>query len=177
MWGCVFSIYPLCHCDDWENKYTLSYHHHEIGSMNYYPFFRVRSWNNGLRCMSFYVLIYLTWQCQCCLWYVDHSFRFWYADPDSKIRVANMGPTWVLAAPGGIRGCLWNIYTPKLYCHNSCWKKVRIRGAEISIHLHLWLNSVNRNYINGGTVTTNQEHFKPRGSNWIGLYLIKNHAC
>ena len=25
-------------------------------SMNYYPLFRVRSWNNGMRCMSFYIL-------------------------------------------------------------------------------------------------------------------------
>ena len=50
--GCVFSLpFPF---DDWENTYTLSYHHHQIGSMNYYPLFRVRSWNNGLRCMSLY---------------------------------------------------------------------------------------------------------------------------
>ena len=27
------------------------YYHHQIGSMNYYPLFRVRSWNNGMRCM------------------------------------------------------------------------------------------------------------------------------
>ena len=26
-------------------------------SMNYYPLFRVRSWNNGVHCMSFYILI------------------------------------------------------------------------------------------------------------------------
>ena len=44
-------------CDDWENIYTLSYHHHQIGSMNYYPLFRARSWNNGMRCMSFYILM------------------------------------------------------------------------------------------------------------------------
>ena len=43
--------------DDWENIYTLSYHHHQIGSMNYYPLFRVRSWNNGVRCMSPYILM------------------------------------------------------------------------------------------------------------------------
>ena len=43
--------------DDWENIYTLSYYHHQIGSMNYYPLFRVRSWNNGMRCMSFYILM------------------------------------------------------------------------------------------------------------------------
>ena len=51
-WGCLFSIYPLP-CDDWANIYTWSYYHHQIGSMNYYPLFRVRSWNNGVRCMSF----------------------------------------------------------------------------------------------------------------------------
>ena len=43
-------------CDDWENIYTLSYYHHQIGSMKYYPLFRVRSWNNGVRCMSLYSL-------------------------------------------------------------------------------------------------------------------------
>ena len=47
-------------CDDWDNIYTLSYNHHQIGSMNYYPLFRVRSWNNGVRCMSFYTLINVT---------------------------------------------------------------------------------------------------------------------
>ena len=50
-------------CDDWENIYiyiyTLSYYHHQIGSMNYYPLFRVRSWNNGMRCMAFYILIFI----------------------------------------------------------------------------------------------------------------------
>ena len=48
-------------CDDWENIYTLSYYHHQIGIMNYYPLFRVRSWNNGMRCMSFYILIDIYW--------------------------------------------------------------------------------------------------------------------
>ena len=38
--------------------YTLSYYHHQIGSMNYYQLFRVRSsWNNCMRCMSFYILM------------------------------------------------------------------------------------------------------------------------
>ena len=49
-----FTHFP---CEDWENIYTLSYYHHQIGSMNYYPLFRVRSWNNGARCMSFFILI------------------------------------------------------------------------------------------------------------------------
>ena len=40
-----------------EKIYTLSYYHHQIGSMNYHPLFRVRSWNNGMRCMSLYILL------------------------------------------------------------------------------------------------------------------------
>ena len=57
--GCnysLFSVYPFP-CDDWENIYTLYYYHRQIGSMNYYPLFRNRSWNNGVRCMSFCFLI------------------------------------------------------------------------------------------------------------------------
>ena len=49
-----FTHFP---CDDWENIYTLSYYHHQIGYMNYCPLFRVTSWNNGMRCMYFYVLV------------------------------------------------------------------------------------------------------------------------
>ena len=45
-----FTHFP---CDGWDNIYTVSYYPHQIGSMNYYPLFRVRSWNNGVRCMSF----------------------------------------------------------------------------------------------------------------------------
>ena len=41
---------------DWENIYSLSYYHHQIRSMHYYPLFRVRSCNNGVRCMSFCIL-------------------------------------------------------------------------------------------------------------------------
>ena len=39
--------------------YILSYYHHQIESMNYYLLFMVRSWNNGVRCMSFYILIWM----------------------------------------------------------------------------------------------------------------------
>ena len=50
-----FTHFP---CDHFENIYTLSYYHdHQIGSMKYYPLFRVRSWNNGVRCMSFCILL------------------------------------------------------------------------------------------------------------------------
>ena len=52
---CVFSL-PISLAMI-ERIYTLSYHHHQIGSMTYYPLFRVRSWNNGMRCMSLYILM------------------------------------------------------------------------------------------------------------------------
>ena len=55
MYGAVFSVYPFPLW--WLRKYILSYYHHQIGSMNYHPLFRVRSWNNGMRCMSLYILI------------------------------------------------------------------------------------------------------------------------
>ena len=53
---CVFSL-PISLLVMIERVNTLSYYHHQIGSMNYYPLFRVRSWNNGMRCMSLYILI------------------------------------------------------------------------------------------------------------------------
>ena len=52
--GALWFQFTQLPCDNWENIYTLSYYHHQIGSMNYYPLFRVMSWNNGLCCMSFY---------------------------------------------------------------------------------------------------------------------------
>ena len=52
---CVFSL-PISLVMI-ERIYTLSYYHHQIGDMNYYPLFRVRSWNNGMRCMSLYILM------------------------------------------------------------------------------------------------------------------------
>ena len=51
-----FNHFPF---DDWENIYTLSYYHHQIGSMNYYPLYRVRPWNNDVRCMSLSILMYI----------------------------------------------------------------------------------------------------------------------
>ena len=47
-----------CSYDDWDDIYTLSYYHHKIGCMNYYPLFMVRSWSNVVRCMSFYILMW-----------------------------------------------------------------------------------------------------------------------
>ena len=50
---CVFSL-PISLVVI-ERIYTLSYYHHQIGSMYHYPLFRVRSWNNGMRCMSIFL--------------------------------------------------------------------------------------------------------------------------
>ena len=47
--------------DNCDNMCTLSYHH-EIESMTHLPLFRVSSWNNGMRCMSFDVLLKLNWR-------------------------------------------------------------------------------------------------------------------
>ena len=49
---CVFSL-PISIVMI-ELIYILSYYHDEIGSMNYPLFIRVRSWNNGMRCMYLY---------------------------------------------------------------------------------------------------------------------------
>ena len=38
---------------------ALSYYHDQTGSMSHWPLFRVRSWNNGMCCKSYYVL--MTW--------------------------------------------------------------------------------------------------------------------
>ena len=43
--------------DDCENMCSLSYCHHQNGSMIHLPLFRLRSWNNGVRCM-FYLYHY-----------------------------------------------------------------------------------------------------------------------
>ena len=69
-----------------ERIYALSFYDHQIGSMNYYPLFRVRSWNYGMRCMSLYILrkgdlffhisllstlfsLNMIWQYPICVWH------------------------------------------------------------------------------------------------------------
>ena len=50
--------------DDCDYACTLFCHHHQIGRMTHLLLFRVRLWNNGMRCMSFL-----------CLWYwLQHSW-------------------------------------------------------------------------------------------------------
>ena len=43
--------------DDCENACTLSNYHQQIRNMTRLSLFRVRSWNNGMRWMTFYILI------------------------------------------------------------------------------------------------------------------------
>ena len=41
---------------DCENMSTLSCYHHQIGSVTHLLLFRIRSWINGMCCMSVYIL-------------------------------------------------------------------------------------------------------------------------
>ena len=56
---CVFSL-PITLYDDCENTCTLSCYHHQIGSMTPLPLSRVRTLNNGMRCMPFLYYCVLT---------------------------------------------------------------------------------------------------------------------
>ena len=47
--------------NDCENTCKL-YYHHQIGSMNRLPLLGVKLWNNGMRCMFFYVLMMTSWR-------------------------------------------------------------------------------------------------------------------
>ena len=60
---CVFSL-PISLVMI-ERIYTLSHYHHQIGSMIYYPLFRVRSWNNGMHCMFLYILMKVSYSIKC----------------------------------------------------------------------------------------------------------------
>ena len=53
MYGAVYI--PITHypSEDWDNKCTLSDHHHKVWII----FLCLESWNNGMSCMSFYVLL------------------------------------------------------------------------------------------------------------------------
>ena len=46
--------------DEFDNICTSFYYHHHIGSMTHLPSFRVKSWNNVMHCMHFYILILMS---------------------------------------------------------------------------------------------------------------------
>ena len=70
-------------CDDWENIYTLSYYHHQIGSMNYYPLFRVRSWKNGMCFMCFYMLMMISTSDSI---FLIHQVTIWHISSATSIK-------------------------------------------------------------------------------------------
>ena len=72
----VFSVYQFLLWWLSEYEYTLSHNHHQIGSMNFYPLSRVRSWNNGVCCMSFYILMILNLHPN--KWLSKQSRRRWF---------------------------------------------------------------------------------------------------
>ena len=43
--------------NDCKKARKLSYYHHQIGCITYLPLLRIKSWDNGMRCMLFYILI------------------------------------------------------------------------------------------------------------------------
>ena len=75
-WGCVCSVYPFPLLTI-ERIYILRLIIIiNIGSMNYYPLFRVRSWNNGMRCISFYIFILFVRVVDTSLWQNCHWFYY-----------------------------------------------------------------------------------------------------
>ena len=46
-----------------EKSWALSYHHHQIENMNRWPLFRIRPWDNDMRSISCYVLMYYYVSC------------------------------------------------------------------------------------------------------------------
>ena len=55
MWGCVFSAYLFSLWRFWEHVNFIL-----LSSSWYGPFAIVRSWNNGMRCLSFYIIVSFT---------------------------------------------------------------------------------------------------------------------
>ena len=82
-----------------ERIYTLSCYHYQIGSMNYYPLFRVKSWNNGMRCMSLYIPILIGNSSHFTVYYIqpktdlDALTRRGYSSPSNGHPLACSG--WV----------------------------------------------------------------------------------
>ena len=56
IYGAVCFQFTHFPCDDRENIHFILLSS-SIGSMNYYPLFRVRSWNNGMSCMSLSIFL------------------------------------------------------------------------------------------------------------------------
>ena len=55
-------------------------------SMNYYPLLRIRSWNNGVRCMSFYIIMQTTPQSR------ENMYVIQFISPDFGLKCADKIP-------------------------------------------------------------------------------------
>ena len=93
--------------DDRDYIYLLS---SSIGSMNYYPLFRVRSWNNDMRCV-----------------YIFLSFKVLCSRP-SFANCDDIGPHLITIIPLGIR--LWKDDMYCVSCHDVS------RYLPLSRHSH-----------------------------------------
>ena len=77
--------------NDCDNTFTLSYHHHQIRILTHLSLFWVRSWNNGMSCVFFYILIG---------WILEQQGHWWiqlrpfYQHLEATLRARSMGPTW-----------------------------------------------------------------------------------
>ena len=117
IWGCMFSVCPIPSW--WLREYiALSYYHHQIGSMDYYPLFRIMSWNNGMRCMSLYILM---------MWYYIHHCSDW-----SRSQINTKHTPYV-----ALTGKLWGFFFfRKLTDYISLPWRHNARDS-VSIHLRL----------------------------------------
>ena len=81
-----------------ERIYTLSYYHHQMGSVNHCPVFKVRSWNNGMRCMSLHILTTSTLDLEnLCIRFIDQLVDNMHARfPDTSL-LASFGSSEPLA--------------------------------------------------------------------------------
>ena len=106
-----------------ERIYTLSYYHNQIGSMNYYPLFRVRSWNNSMRCMSLYILIDVI-EIEC--WYTPYVWKKHHVNcPHFNINVSKISFCWSYTrTETKCAACMTRIIMSK---GNGLWKGIWFR--------------------------------------------------
>ena len=72
-------------CGDCENTCTLSYYHHQIGSMTHFRLLRLWPWNSGMRYMPFYVLVFFFFIVIC-----RHNSNIALINPLSKLELSQL---------------------------------------------------------------------------------------
>ena len=110
---------------DCDNMCTISYYHNRIGNMTHLPFFRRWSWNNGMRCMPFYILL-----SQAIDWEIHHDL-VWIVNVNSQV--------WCLVPwRDNTRGTVWQLrrYLPSTVL--SRWRKRRSVSDQFSTIVAVW---------------------------------------